>query len=184
MFKKTIEFEGFDGEKKVKDFYFHMSKAELLALAANGNELSARLQRIVATKDMTAILSEFRELIKMACGVRSEDGERFLKTPEAQSELLDSPAFDVLLMELCTIPDASVQFVQQLIPQKMQDEMLAQAQANAPKAVDPFVETDRRTHSSDDNRPAWLKENRTPTQAEVMAMTPEELHQAFRNSGK
>ena len=180
MFKKTIEFEDFNGNGKSKDFYFHMSKAELLSLAANGEEMIARFQRISDSKDMAGILREFRGIIKMACGVRSEDGERFIKTPEAQSELLDSPAYDVLLWELCTNTGAAVEFVQQLFPQKLLDDILEQAK----KAPDPFVETDNRTHSSDDNRPAWQKEGRVPTQAELIGMSTAELQQAFRLSGK
>jgi hypothetical protein len=180
MFKKTITYEDFNGETQTKDFYFHMSKAELLDLAADGDAMTERLKRIIADNNGKAILREFRVLIMTSCGIRSEDGNRFLKTPEAQSELLDSPAFDALLMELCTKADASADFVRQLIPEKMQKEMQEQL-AKAPKnveTVDPFKDT---MSLHEDPRPTWLKEGRNPTEKELMDMGPEELRMAFRH---
>jgi hypothetical protein len=184
MFKKTITFTDFNDEKRTQDFYFNMSKADFLVLAADGDAFMARLQRIIATKDNAAIMAEFTAIIKAACGMRSEDGSRFLKTPEAQSALLDSGAFDELLIEMCTDANAASEFINQLFPKKMAEEMAEQLkkQQKEQKAVDPFVETDRRTHSREfpDNAPLWMKENRTPTQTELMNMTPAELQEAFR----
>lgn len=181
MFKKTITFKDLNGDVKSRDFYFHMSQAEVLDLAAQGDELTARLQRIVAERDMRAILREFREIIKMASGVRSEDGERFIKDELAQSQLLDSPAFDVLLLELCMDSGAASEFVNQLFPQEMREEMLAKikTQTGENKAVEAKVEL-----PEDDKRPAWLKEGRAPTQAEIKGASLEDLQQAFLHSGK
>jgi hypothetical protein len=186
VFKKTIEFEGLDGQPRTKDFYFHLSGAEFLEMAANGDEMTARLQRIVAEKDMAAILMEFREIIKKACGVRSEDGERFVKTPEAQRELLDSPAYDELLLELCTKPDAAVDFINQLIPQKMRDELLAKVNQNS-ESMGRIVDASNKVvdaYLPEDNRPAWLREGRAPTQDEIKNASLEDLRLAFRHSGK
>lgn len=176
MFKKTIEYEDFNGETVTKDFYFHMSKAELLEMAADGNAMMERLNRIIADKNGKAILREFRVIIMSSCGLRSEDGQRFIKTPEAQSELLDSPAYDELLLELCTKAEAASEFVKQLIPEKMQKEMKAQLEKQGTaEVVDPFKQP-----VADDPRPAWMKEERNPTQRELQGMTAEELRLAFQ----
>lgn len=161
MFKKTVEFEDLDGNKQSKDFYFHISKAELLELASSADDMQARIKRIIEANDGGAILKELRDLIKMAVGVRSEDGQRFIKDESAQSTLLDSPAFDELLMELATSADASADFVRQLIPEKMQREMQEQLKKNVPADAD--------------NRPAYLKENRNPTEVELQQMSREQL---------
>ncbi|HKU51957.1 MAG TPA: hypothetical protein VJQ25_05790 [Nitrospira sp.] len=161
MFKKTVEFEDLDGNKQSKDFYFHISKAELLELASSADDMQARIKRIIEANDGGAILKELRDLIKMAVGVRSEDGQRFIKDESAQSTLLDSPAFDELLMELATSADASADFVRQLIPEKMQREMQEQLKKNVP--------------ADTDNRPAYLKENRNPTEVELQQMSREQL---------
>lgn len=161
MFKKTVEFEDLDGNKQARDFYFHISKAELLELASSADDMQARIKRIIEANDGAAILKELRDLIKMAVGVRSEDGQRFIKDEAAQSTLLDSPAFDELLMELATSADASADFVRQLIPEKMQKEMQEQLKKNAPAGAD--------------ERPAYIKENRNPTDAELQSMSREEI---------
>ncbi len=176
MFSKTIEFEDFNGNQKTQEFFFHMSKAELMEMAAEGNELMDRLQRIIDTKDIKGILVEVRAIVASACGVRSEDGSRFLKTPEAKSVLLDSPAYDELLLHLCGDANAMTDFVDKLLPAKLREQMLSRLQSNDGEAA--VVKL------PEDNRPDWLKEGRTPTHAELIKASPEELQMAFRTSGK
>lgn len=171
MFKKTITFEDFNGVKQTQDFYFHLSKGELVAMAAN-DSIQKRLKRITEAQDGGAILEEFRQLIRLAVGVRSEDGARFIKDDLAKSQLLDSPAFDEMLMELATNTNASVEFVQQLIPEKLQREMADQLKIDTTATPDPFAQTT-------DNRPAYQKEHRKPTTHELHAMTKEQLTEAF-----
>lgn len=168
MFKKTIKYTDFNGVEQEKDFYFHLSKGELLEMAADGEKLTNYLESIVKAKDNKAILAQVRELVQMSCGVRSDDGARFIKTPEAQSTLLDSPAYDELLVELATNAEKSADFFNQLIDQKRLKDMVATATpANAP---DPFADPDQ---------PAWVKEDRDPTEAELRAMTHQQLSAAF-----
>lgn len=170
MFKKTVTYENFAGVKVTKDFYFHLSKGELLEMGVS--DMEGRILRIVDAKDGLAILREFKAFIKMSVGLRSEDGERFLKDPESQSVLLDSPAYDELLMELCTNENASVEFINNLIPEKMRKEMQAQLaqHVGVPTKLPEELE---------DNRPAWERERRNPTKLELQTMTPEQLREAF-----
>jgi hypothetical protein len=173
MFKKTITFTDFNGDTQTKDFYFHLSKAELAAMGAGGDAMMSRLQRIIDAKDGLAILEEYRKLIRLACGVRSEDGQRFIKTPDTQSDLLDSPAFDELLMELFTTTTAATEFINQLVPQKMLKEMMTAAEKSSGDET-----------PQEDTRPDWIKEGRTPTHAELRDATPDQIQLAFRQSGK
>lgn len=176
MFTKTIEYTDFNGQKTSKVFYFHMSKAELLEMAAGGNEMMARIQRIIDSKDGKAILKEFREIIWASAGIRSEDGQRFIKDSAAKGLLFESPAYDELLMELSTNADAAAEFIRNLIPEKMQKDMQDQLKKQSGvEAPDPF-----KAPAEDDPRPAWLKENRNPTQQELMGMSREEMQLAFQ----
>lgn len=173
MFKKTIVFEDFDGNTQSRDFYFHISKADLLSLATGADDFQARINRIIAADDGGAILHELREIIKMSVGVRSEDGQRFIKDAEAQSTLLDSPAYDELLMELGTNAGACSDFITKLIPEKMQREMQEQMKKNATNAApDPFKEPE-------DTRPAYMKEHRHPREDEMATMSTDELRMAM-----
>ena len=171
MFKKTIKFKSFDGEDREKDFYFHLSNSELALLSAGADDMKARVERIMKAKDNLAILHELRNLVSLACGIRSEDGERFIKTPEAQSELLDSPAFDALLFELFVGKNA-VEFFSKLVPESQQKQIKELVEQ---QTADPFKEPDM-----EDRRPAYQKENRRPTQTELQRMNTTEMQEAFR----
>jgi hypothetical protein len=164
MFKKTVTFKDFNDETRTQDFYFHISKVELIALATGSDDMQERIKRIIASQDGAAILKELRDIIKLAVGIRSEDGQRFVKDEAAQSILLDSPAYDELLMELATDANKCSDFIAQLIPEKMQKEMQAQLQKNNPTAAAP-----------EDTRPAYQREHREPTEAELDEMTRDEL---------
>jgi hypothetical protein len=178
MFKKTVTFKDFDDNSQTRDFYFHISKAELLELATSADDMQARIKRIIDAKDGAAILGELRDFIKLSVGVRSDDGQRFIKSAEAQNTLFQSPAYDELLMELATSADACANFVQQLIPEKMQQEMRDQMkkmeQDPKPASIsDPFADPE-------DNRPAWQKEHRLPTEKELREMSREEMAKAMQ----
>ena len=169
MFSKKIKFKDFNGNEKEKEFYFHLSKTELAVLSAGSDDMKARLDRMIKAKDNVAILNELRDLIKLSVGVRSEDGERFIKDAEAQSQLLDSPAYDELLFELFVGTNAN-EFFMQLVPPEMQKEL---EELVAKQGGDPFKEPE-------DTRPAYQKENRKPTDAEQRAMTRAELAEAWK----
>lgn len=171
MFKKTIKYRDFLDNEQVKDFYFHLSKAELLAMAADGNEFQARIKRITEANDGASILHEFRQIIKLAVGVRTEDGARFVKDAEAQSNLLDSPAFDELLMELATNAEAASDFISKLIPEHLQKEMVEQLKINSEAPDGPGEVAD--------GRPLYQRENRKPTPKELQAMSRPELIEAM-----
>jgi len=185
MFKKTITFEDFNGNKKTRDFYFHISKSEIAALGAGAEGMMARIQRIIDAKDGLAIREEFIQIIKLACGIRTGDGERFIKTPEAQSTLLDSPALDVLLMEMFINENAATEFVRQLIPDSTLKEMLAQVEAEKQNAKIEFPGavtnpntgdvTIGNTRLANEIVPDYIREKRKPTQAELMDMSHEEM---------
>jgi hypothetical protein len=178
MFSKTLKFTDFNGKEQEKVFWFHLSNAKLAMLSADG-KLKTWAESMLKEQDPAQILDKIRYLVKLACGIRSEDGQRFIQTEEAQSELLDSPAFDELLFELFVGKNA-VEFFNALVPpeQQKQIEELAKKQG----VVDPFKETDRRTHSEgspESEMPAYQRERRRPTQKELMAMSREEMQEAF-----
>lgn len=169
MFKKTVKYENFLGEEKTKDFYFHLTKSELLELTSSTNGMEQRVKRMIETKDQVAILQEMRAIVNLAIGVRSEDGETFLKNDTIRAQLMFSPAYDELLMELLTDDNAAAEFIQQMLPKDMRDKVQKQLASQSPN---PFKEPE-------DTRPAWEKEHRKPTSAELRTMTPDQLREAF-----
>lgn len=163
MFSKVIKYKDFNGEDQERTFWFHLSNAKLAVLASDKG-LKIWAEEMAVLQDGRMILDKLRELIKMACGKRSDDGQRFIQTDEAQSELLDSPAFDELLFELFVGDNAS-KFFNALVPpeQQKQIEALAVKQGVSPES----------------DLPAYKREGRRPTQVELRSMSKEEMQEAF-----
>jgi len=123
LLKKTITYKDFNDEEVTEDFFFHLSKAELVELEmSHKGGLSAALERIIAAEDNQSIIAEFKNIILSAYGKRSEDGKRFIKTQELRDEFTSSEAYSTLFMELVTNTDAASEFINGVIPQDMVEE--------------------------------------------------------------
>jgi hypothetical protein len=143
VLKKTITYEDFNGEEVSEDFFFHLSKAELveLELSQKGG-LSEWLQKIVEAEDGKSIIAEFKKIILSAYGKRSDDGRRFIKNQELRDEFESTEAYSVLFMELVTNTDSAVEFVNGVIPAGMAVEAAAIVKADTPPlavVVEPTV---------------------------------------------
>lgn len=123
MLKKTIEYEDFNGKKVTEDFFFHLSKAELVELElSHEGGLSASLQRIVDAEDGKGIVQEFKNIILKAYGKRSDDGRLFVKNQQVREEFESTEAYSALFMELVTDTDAAIEFINGVIPAGMAEE--------------------------------------------------------------
>lgn len=118
MLKKTIKYIDFDGNERVEDFYFNLTKAEVaeMEMSTQGG-LAGTLQKIVAAKDSKKIIETFKDLILRSYGEKSSDGKRFIKTQELKSSFEQTEAYSELFMELATQPDMAAAFVNAIIPQ-------------------------------------------------------------------
>ena len=127
MLKKTITFEGFDGTSYTEDFYFNLTKAEVVVLeASEKGGYGAALEKIAETKDPKAIISTFQDVIAKAYGEKSADGKRFVKSPELSLAFAQTEAYSVLFMEMVTDADAASKFMNGIIPSIKQDATPAQ----------------------------------------------------------
>ena len=124
MLKKTITYKDlFTEEEVTDDFFFHLSKAELVELELSHKDgLSEALQRIIAAEDGKGIVTEFKKIILMSYGKRSEDGKRFVKNANVREEFESSEAYSTLFMELVTNTDSAIEFINGIIPQGMAEE--------------------------------------------------------------
>lgn len=122
MLKKTITYEDFNGEKRTEDFYFNVSKAELVEMEMSEKDgFGATLKQIVAAQDGRGLIKHFKQIIGSAYGIRSDDGKFFRKTPEIQNDFLNSAAYDTLFMEFMTSEEAAMNFVMAILPKDMID---------------------------------------------------------------
>lgn len=123
MLKKAITYEDFNGDEVTEDFFFHLSKAELVELEmSQQGGLSEALKQIIASEDGKQIIIEFKKIILGSYGKRSEDGKRFIKNQTLRDEFESSAAYSALFMELVTNTDSAIEFINGIIPQGMAEE--------------------------------------------------------------
>lgn len=121
MLKKTITYVDYNGVERTEDFYFNLTKAELMEMELEQKGgLGELIKKIVAAKDVPEIVRIFKMLILKAYGVKSEDGKRFIKNDEVRKEFEETEAYSTLFTELAMDSDAAEAFINSIVP-KMDD---------------------------------------------------------------
>lgn len=124
MYKKTMTYEDYNGVTRTEDFYFNLSKAELLEL-----ELSTEggyeqlLSKIIKTKDQVKLIKIFKDLILMTYGEKSPDGRKFVKNEELRQDFMQTEAYSDLFMLLASDDKEAAAFVNGIIPQSLRDQI-------------------------------------------------------------
>ena len=141
MLKKTITYQDFNGDTTSEDFYFNLTKAELIELELSAGEegLTESIKKLIASKDGASIINEFKRIILLAYGRKSEDGRRFIKSEEFRQEFASTEAYSELFFELATNADAAVTFIKGVMPSGLvvEEASLAPAAASVDAASEP-----------------------------------------------
>ena len=117
MLKKTITYTDYNKVERTEDFYFNLTKAELMEMEMGAvGGLSGMIEKIVSAKDAPAIIKVFKELVLKAYGEKSADGKRFIKSKEISDAFSQTEAYSQLFMELATDADAASKFVNGIAP--------------------------------------------------------------------
>ena len=123
MLTKTITYEDYNGNKKTKNFYFHLTKTEIakMQLVENGG-LRAKIKKMVESDNNREIYSYFEDFVLSCYGEKSADGEEFLKSPEIRQRFQCHPAYDKLMMEFIDGGDkAMADFINAVVPKEVAD---------------------------------------------------------------
>jgi hypothetical protein len=120
MLKKTITYTDYNCLERTEDFYFNLTKAEIMEMEmSTSGGLAEMIQRIVAAQDAPAIIKIFKDLVLKAYGEKSPDGKRFIKTEEIQNGFAQTEAYSQLFMELATNADEAAKFINGVVPADM-----------------------------------------------------------------
>lgn len=125
MLKKTITYEDYDGNQRTEDFYFNLSKAEVVDFltTSGGYTLDKVVDKLVKSENAKEIMDIFKDLIYRSYGEKSLDGRRFIKTEEVKNNFIETEAYSVLYMELVADPKKAAEFFNGIIPKDMASEI-------------------------------------------------------------
>lgn len=125
MIKKTMTYTDYNGLERKEDFYFNLSKAEVLEWETSiSGGLSEFIKKVSNTQDGPALMDLFKKLITKSYGEKSADGKRFMKIdPQTGRPLYEAftetEAFSQLYMELATNAEKAAEFVNGILPANM-----------------------------------------------------------------
>ena len=125
MRKETITYEDYNGVTRTEDFYFGFNKAELMdmELGTPGGGMRDKLQRIINSPEASKISATFKEILLAAYGEKSEDGKRFIKSPELSKAFSETMAYSDLWMKLSTEEGYASEFIKDIMPRDLIKEL-------------------------------------------------------------
>ena len=128
MLKKTIKYTDYNGSERTEDFYFNLTKAEVMEMEmSTDGGFAEMINRVIAAQDVPTIIKIFKDLILKAYGVKSPDGKRFIKTKELSEEFSQTEAYSDLYMELATNAEAATAFINGIVPADLNKQKAAPA---------------------------------------------------------
>lgn len=124
MLARKIKYTNLNGEERERTFYFHFSKSEVMEMElSKEGGFEVFIQRIINTRDQKELVKMFRDLIQESYGIKSDDGEQFIKNEKVLNEFVQSEAYSELYMELATNTDAAIEFINGIFPQQIMAEV-------------------------------------------------------------
>lgn len=121
MFKYTVKYEDYNGENREKDLFFNLSVPEMINLEnSTPGGYSKYIERIAKEKNAAEVWNTFEELVDLAYGEKSPDGDRFVKVGEDGSRLVDkfkeTSAFEAFMFDILSNADLASNMVNNMIP--------------------------------------------------------------------
>jgi predicted CopG family antitoxin len=124
MLKKTMTYTDYNGVSRTGDFYFNLSKAELIEMSYSvEGGLDEYIRKIIDENDYSKLLSYFKKLVKMSYGEKTTDGKRFIKSEELTEAFTQTEAFSDLFVELATNAESALEFIRGIIPADISSEV-------------------------------------------------------------
>lgn len=126
MLKKTITYTDWNGEERTEDFYFNLTRVEVVDLEYNstpGMSLTDFLSTLIRSKDYGKLVETIKTIILMAYGEKSPDGRRFMKSDDIRRSFEENPAFDELYMSLLSDPEKAAEFISGIVPGSVRENL-------------------------------------------------------------
>ena len=161
MIIKKIKYKDFKGTEREEDFYFHMSKPEVIKwMTTNGNyTLDKVIGRLIKTENVRDLVNEFEYLILNSYGVISLDGISFDKSEENRNRFKNSNAYSELFMELVGDAKKAAEFFNGILPDDLSDAInkaISENPENIPDVLKDYVDD-----SMDKNKIAQIASQNT-----------------------
>lgn len=140
MLKKLIKYTDYDGRERAENFYFYLSKAELMEmeLGVDGG-MQQMIQLIIDKQDIPKIMAAFKRIILKAYGEKSPDGRRFIKSDALSEAFSQTEAYSNLYIELVTNAEAAAAFINGIVPVEVAQAVMANKKQQEEESSEQFT---------------------------------------------
>jgi hypothetical protein len=123
MYVERVEYPDYNGVERKEDFYFNLTKAELLEMEMGiVGGFNAMIQKAIDAQDTPTLIGIFKDLLLKSYGVKSADGRRFIKNAEVLNEFKETEAYSILFMKYATDAEAASKFIKGIVPADLSQE--------------------------------------------------------------
>lgn len=130
MIKETITYTDYNGTERTEDFYFNMTKTELLRMEQDkSGSFSGVLEKFIKAKDNADLFDAIEKFIFKAYGEKSADGRQFKKSEEISESFFQSPAYEVLFDKLNGNSEYSYNFIMGIVPAELSKQVAENPEA-------------------------------------------------------
>ena len=123
MLKKTMTTVDFGGTERTEDYYFNLTKAEIMEMELNTEGgFVEMIKRITEAKSQLELAQLFKKIICKSYGVLSPDGRKFIKNQDVLDDFMATQAFSDLYIDLLTDGGKkAAEFFEAVMPADMQE---------------------------------------------------------------
>lgn len=124
MFKYEAIYENYFGETRQETVCFQLSRPEIMGLAVElpgGFESGA--SKLIESHDERAMYANFQNVIAKAYGEISQDGRRFVKSPELSKAFMETPIYEQIFDKMISDPEFLKKFISEIVPADNKEEV-------------------------------------------------------------
>lgn len=136
MITKKVTYEDFDGNERTETLHFNLTKSELSRIVleettftegedntSSAMRFSEKLREIGRSGDGKKIVEMFEWLFRISYGEKSEDGRRFVKSPEVYENWRWSASYDQFWTDMLTGETSNmVEFINGVLPKDIAEQ--------------------------------------------------------------
>lgn len=125
MLKRTLTYTDFMGRERTEDFYFNLTKAEVMEwLVQDGDyTLDQVVFRAAAKRNGKEVVETFKDIIRRSYGEPDLEGRRFVKSKEIYENFAQTEAYSILFNELVLDGAKAAEFLNGIIPKDLAEEL-------------------------------------------------------------
>lgn len=123
MYKYTLPYEDYMGNKRIEDFRFNLTKQEMTTLQfdliGENGDFETVILKIISEQDQNKLMSIFKAIIDKSYGELSADGKYFFKDEEILRKFKATPAYSEIYMKLGTDSAFASDFIKGIFPSEL-----------------------------------------------------------------